>query len=193
MNPPGFASRLFYAAFATAMSLLLSGSAFAQWDVPDTLEAAVDALDEDQAAFITSGDVLDFIPERQLEHELSTRDPESLGRFIDDLMAVAADMAYDPERDMGAAPLNLESSSFHNRNVTTPAPLRDFERTHRGRSACIATSSPNPASRLLAAPKLRYGQRTLSQARSMSPLQEYLTMPAAVDATLVMDRMPCGH
>ena len=128
MNSPGSASRLYSNALATALSLLLSGSAFAQWDVPDALEAAVDGLDEDQAAFITSGDVLDFIPERQLEHELSTRDPESLGRFVDDLMAVAADMAYDPERDMGAAPLNLESSSFHNRNVTTPAPLRDFER-----------------------------------------------------------------
>ena len=42
-------------------------------------------------------------------------------------MLLADKMAYDPERDMGAAPLNLTSKSFGGA-MPTPAPLRDFER-----------------------------------------------------------------
>jgi agmatinase len=117
-----------FAGSVAFMLLLASGSARAEWDVPGTLQPAVDSLAAPQAEFITSGSILEFIPERQLEHELGNRDHESLARFVSDLMALAEQMAYDPERDMGAAPLNLESRSFHNGNVTTPPELRELER-----------------------------------------------------------------
>jgi len=85
-------------------------------------------LNEAQAEFITSGAVLRFIPERQLEHELATRDTGDMRSFVDDLMSLAARMAYDPERDMGAAPLNLNASYFNGPEFPTPAPLREHAR-----------------------------------------------------------------
>lgn len=103
-------------------------SARAQWSVPDELLEVISELSDEQAAFLTSGAASDFVPQRQLEHEISTRDTEGLRAFVDDLMSLAAKMAYDPERDMGAAPLNLNSSGFNSTGIPTPAPLRDFRR-----------------------------------------------------------------
>ncbi len=119
-----------YALLTLSLALLLSPfeSALGQWSVPDELRAQVSVLNDEQIEFITSGAVLDFIPERQLEHELATRGADSLRDFVDDLMSLAAQMAYDPERDMGAAPLNLHSDGFNAHSVTTPAPLRDLKR-----------------------------------------------------------------
>jgi len=119
-----------YALLALSVALLLPPfeSALGQWSVPDELRAQVSVLNDEQIEFITSGAVLDFIPERQLEHELTTRDVDSLRHFFDDLMSLAAQMAYDPERDMGAAPLNLHSDGFNGHSVTMPAPLRDLKR-----------------------------------------------------------------
>ncbi|MDH5344118.1 MAG: arginase family protein [Gammaproteobacteria bacterium] len=99
-----------------------------QWPVPEELRAAFSALNEEQAAFIASGEILEFIPERQLEHELATRDAGDLQNFVDDLMSLAAEMVYDQERDMGAAPLNLTSRGFNRGTMPTPAPLREPER-----------------------------------------------------------------
>ena len=42
-------------------------SALGQWSAPDELRAAMDVLNDEQTEFVTSGDVLKFIPERQLE------------------------------------------------------------------------------------------------------------------------------
>ena len=119
-----------FALLTLSLGLLLPPfeSALGQWSVPDELRAQVSVLNDEQIEFITSGAVLDFIPERQLEHELATRDADSLRDFVDDLMSLAAQMAYDPERDMGAAPLNLHSDGFNGHSVTTPAPLRDLKR-----------------------------------------------------------------
>jgi agmatinase len=104
-------------------------SALGQWPVPDELRASASTLNEQQLNFITSGAALDFVPERQLEHELATRDANSLRKFVDDLMALAAEMNYDPERDMGAAPLNLKSRWFNGwAGLPTPAPLRRHQR-----------------------------------------------------------------
>ncbi|MCH7898449.1 MAG: hypothetical protein IIC62_03780, partial [Proteobacteria bacterium] len=47
--------------------------AAAEWPVPDELQTQVNTLNDEQIEFITSGAVLKFIPERQLEHELATR------------------------------------------------------------------------------------------------------------------------
>ena len=117
--------------FTISVAFLLLTSteiALGQWSVPDELRAAMSVLDEEQTEFISSGDVLKFIPERQLEHELATRDAEGLGSFVNDLMSLATLMAYDPERDMGAAPLNLNSYGFHGNSIRTPAPLRESHR-----------------------------------------------------------------
>lgn len=85
-------------------------------------------LDEDQLQFLTSGAVLEYLPERQLEQELATRSADSLRRMVDDIMALARQMGYDPERDMGAAPLNLTSDYFNRRTLPTPEPLRELKR-----------------------------------------------------------------
>jgi agmatinase len=112
------------------LAMLLSPfeNALGQWSVPDELRAPLSILNDEQIEFITSGAVLDFIPQRQLEHELATRDADGLRIFVSDLMSIAAQMAYDPERDMGAAPLNLTATNFNNSTMPTPAPLREFKR-----------------------------------------------------------------
>lgn len=84
-------------------------------------------LEPDQREFIASGAALKFLPARQLDHELATREPESLRSFIADLMQVASQLGYDPERDMGAIPLNLHSQRFN--TVPTPEPLRPLKRS----------------------------------------------------------------
>lgn len=108
--------------------LLQFESAFGQWSIPDELRAQASVLNDEQTEFITSGAILEFIPERQLEHELATRDADGLRNFVNDLMSFAAEMSYDPERDMGAAPLNLTAREFNNGSQPTPAPLRELER-----------------------------------------------------------------
>ena len=102
-------------------------SALGDWSVPEALSDKVNALDEGQRSFITSGAAVTIVPESQLEHELATREPESLAQLISDLMVVAEQMGYSPERDMGAAPLNLTTDDFGQR-VVTPPELREMER-----------------------------------------------------------------
>ena len=111
----------------SALLLLSVNSALSQWAIPDELQTQASALNDEQTEFITSGAILNFIPGRQLEHELASRDADSLRSLIDDLMSLADRMSYDPERDMGAAPLNLASRNF-GAAIPTPALLRDFER-----------------------------------------------------------------
>lgn len=111
----------------SALLLLSVESALGQWSIPDELQAQASVLNDEQIEFITSGAIIKYIPERQLEHELATRDANSMRSLMDDLMSLADKMGYDPERDMGAAPLNLTSKSF-NAAMPTLVPLRDFER-----------------------------------------------------------------
>ena len=113
--------------FVTLLSLWF-GTALAEWSVPESIEDKLAELDEQQQAFVASGAIIDLMPARQLEHEFATRDTDSLKALIADLMAVASEMGYSPERDMGAAPLNLASERFNVEARLTPEPLRDFER-----------------------------------------------------------------
>ena len=114
---------------AVSLTLLLPlDYAFAQWSIPDELRDEASVLNDEQAEFLTSGAILEFMPERQLEHELATRDAEGMRKLVDDLIAFAARMRYDPEKDMGAAPLNLNASTFNATGIPTPPELRDFER-----------------------------------------------------------------
>jgi len=110
-----------------ALSLSHFETASGDWTVPDDLSGKVASLSESQQAFIRSGAILDFLPERQLVHELSTRDGESLQTFVTDVMSLAVQMGYDPQNDMGAVPLNLTSKYFNGRTVT-PEPLRELDR-----------------------------------------------------------------
>lgn len=102
--------------------------AFSDWTVPENLSAKVAGLDASQRAFIESGAIFDFLPERQLVHELTRRDDESLRVFVNDVMSLAEQIGYDPQTDMGAMPLNLTSKRFHRGTVPTPEPLRELDR-----------------------------------------------------------------
>lgn len=103
-------------------------SAFGQWSIPEELQTQVETLNDEQLEFLTSDAILKFLPQQQLEHELGTRDAESLQVLLTDLMALADEMAYDSERDMGATPLNISSKRFNRGKLPTPALLRKLER-----------------------------------------------------------------
>lgn len=114
----------------TALVLVLSPltvSHAKEWSFPKPLVEKISALEPEQQAFITSSDALAFLPERQLIHEIETRDLAGLQALVNDIMAVAAQMTYDPTRDMGAMPLNISNTSFR-RSIVTPAPLRKMKR-----------------------------------------------------------------
>jgi len=117
-------------AVATFLLTLLAPfeSALGQWSIPEELQTQVSTLSSEQIEFITSGAVLKFIPEQQLEHELATRDTGSLQTLLNDLMSVSDEMGYDPERDMGATPLNIASKRFNRGKLPTPELLRELER-----------------------------------------------------------------
>jgi len=109
---------------ATSLILaLLAAPIHARENAPDKLGD----LSEAEREFITSGAVLDYIPRAQLEHELSVRDTPGLQALLADLMSLAEQMRYDPQRDMGAAPLNLASKRFNGPQATA-APLRETKR-----------------------------------------------------------------
>jgi len=114
--------------FLLALLFLTSQYAHAEWSIPDELQTQASVLSDEQTQFITSGAILDIIPERQLLHELASRDAEGLQGLVNDLMSVAEQMGYDPTRDMGAAPLNTASLRFNRGTLPTPAPLREHER-----------------------------------------------------------------
>jgi len=128
MNPP---ANLMRCALAISLLALLSQpfeNVHAEWAVPSELLEQVTTLSDEQAKFLTSGAVLKFIPEQQLEHELATRDANSLQTLVNDLMSLSAEMGYDPGRDMGSTPLNTVSKRFNRGTLPTPEPLRDHER-----------------------------------------------------------------
>ncbi|TVS16004.1 MAG: hypothetical protein EA417_11585 [Gammaproteobacteria bacterium] len=128
MNGPPIRAYLAIAALASTI-LFSAGKVLANaWSLPSELHDAVSVLEHEQLRFVTGGAALQFLPPRQLEHEIATRDAASLAGFVNDLMQVAAEMGYDPERDMGAIPLNLDSNRFNAGTIPTPAPLRKLER-----------------------------------------------------------------
>lgn len=117
---------------ALPLALALLGGAgngvAVEWQLPGELEGKLAALDPAQRDFVTSGAALDLMPKAQFEHELATREPQRIVALVQDLMAVAAEMSYDPQRDMGAMPLNLSTDTFNRGFVPTPPPLRERRR-----------------------------------------------------------------
>ena len=128
MNSPSILMRCALTTLFLALLLPPFESALGQWSIPEELQPQVNALNDEQIEFITSGAVLKFLPQQQLEHELATRDSDSLQTLMNALMSLSDEMGYDPERDMGATPLNLASKRFNRGKLPTPAPLRDLER-----------------------------------------------------------------
>jgi arginase family enzyme len=128
MNSRGILARPALVTLVLALLLSPFGGTAAQWSIPDELRAQASVLNDEQVEFISSGAALEFIPQRQLEHELATRDAEGLRSLVDDLMSLAEEMRYDPDRDMGAEPLNLASKFFNGYTLPTPAALRELER-----------------------------------------------------------------
>ncbi len=126
MKPRGNNLRCAFFTLVMALQLSACQAASVQWEIPSEI---VSQLTTEQIEFIRSGSALKFIPEQQLEHEINTRDIKSLIRLLNDLMSVANEMAYDPERDMGAIPLNTASKRFNNGKLPTPAPLRKIKRS----------------------------------------------------------------
>ena len=98
-----------------------------EWEFPENLKPTFESLVADQQRFISSGDFLDFIPARQMVHELTTRKGEELSMMIAELMAAAEQMGYNANRDMGAMPLNTDTVRF-NDLVIRPPLLRDDNR-----------------------------------------------------------------
>lgn len=117
-------------ALVLVLALVLASQVFADdgWSFPEEFRDKLSGLDNRQRAFVTGGAILDYMPERQLHHELETRKADALARMIADVMAVAEQMGYDPERDMGAMPLNATSDRFNADFVRTPEALRELER-----------------------------------------------------------------
>lgn len=111
-----------------ATLLFLPGPADAEWNMPDAIESRLGDLPGEQQAFVSSGAIIRLIPATQLEHEFATRDDDDLRALIGDLMTVSVELQYDPQRDMGAAPLNLSSERFNVEARLTPEALRDLER-----------------------------------------------------------------
>jgi len=128
MNSPSILMRCTLATLLMALLLPPFEVALGQWSIPEELHPQVSELNDEQIEFITSGAAIKFIPQRQLEHELATRDAGSLQTLMNALMSLSDEMGYDPERDMGATPLNLASKRFNRGKLPTPAPLRELER-----------------------------------------------------------------
>ncbi len=97
--------------------------------MPDELSGKVDDLDPAQLEFVTSGAILDYLPAKQLTHELNTRSPAAIATLVNELMALAEEMGYDPQRDMGAMPLNTASDGYNRGLVPTPPELVKLKRT----------------------------------------------------------------
>lgn len=105
------------------------GSAEETWQLPAALEGRLAGLEHAERAFVTSGAVLEFLPARQLEHELATRDPEAIATLVADLMALAREMGFDAETDAGRLPLNIESEGFNGHTVLQPEALAERTRS----------------------------------------------------------------
>jgi len=99
-----------------------------EWELSEAQARRVASLDADQQHFIRSGAFMDFMPEGQMALALSSRDDTALRQLLSDLLTVAGEMGYNPERDMGTIPLNTASKSF-NIGITLPGVLRREERS----------------------------------------------------------------
>lgn len=105
----------------------LTAATAQEWDVPFELREAVADLAPAQQRFVTSGAVFDYLPRPQLENALATREPAALAAMLDDLMALAEQMGFDPSTDMGEIPLNTQARGYN--RVVSPPILAERQRS----------------------------------------------------------------
>lgn len=123
-------------ALLCAITVLPLSFSAAALDAPASKAVIAESITSDKIAslpvelqqFIMSGEYEQFMPPRQLRHEMAKRDRQSLEELLTDLLAVAREMGYDPTRDMGLIPLNTETTRGYNLGVEEPALLRDEQR-----------------------------------------------------------------
>lgn len=130
MNRKPVVNRLSAVVAGAVLVLALASQVVAaeRWSFPEEFRDKLSGLENQQRSFVTDGAILDYMSERQLRHELQSRDADALSLMIAEVMSVAEQMGYDPERDMGAMPLNTTSERFNAGTARTPEALRKLER-----------------------------------------------------------------
>ncbi len=97
--------------------------------LPSTLNNHLALLTSEQRAFLVSDEALLIVPSRlRLINELERRSPEQAQGYVSDMMAAVEALAYRPDQDMDAIPLNREAPNFNNWKVLRPDALRERQR-----------------------------------------------------------------
>jgi len=90
--------------------------------IPPELEARLTGLTPEQRAFLTSDDAMAFaIRPSRLFERLSSMSPEHIAAYIDGMMYVVEQSAYNPDEDLAAIPLNTEDPAFNGFQTPLPA------------------------------------------------------------------------
>lgn len=97
----------------TLGAALLSGQAMAV-DFPPAVSQKFTGLTAAQQSFLASDEPLRILNARQLTEAFESRTPEQIATYVSDLMEVIASLAFNPDTDMGAIPLNSEATTFNN-------------------------------------------------------------------------------
>lgn len=111
--------------------LLLCGATHvvsAQESFGPDIESRLSGLSEEQMAFLDSEAPLRVVPSREkLALALSLKSSDQIAEYVDDMMAAVDALAFDPETDMEAMPLNPDARVF-NRLVREPPALWEIRR-----------------------------------------------------------------
>lgn len=87
------------------------------------------ALSVEQREFVNGDAALKVVWSRdRLMQELARRSPEQMRRYVSDMMAAFAELAYQPDADMAAIPLNRDADNFGGRTTVKPAALWEYRR-----------------------------------------------------------------
>lgn len=97
--------------------------------LPAGLNEQLSLLTSAEREFLLGDEVLLILPSRiRLISELQRRSPEQVQRYVQDMMAAVQALAYRPDEDMDAIPLNREAPNFNNWKVLRPDALRERRR-----------------------------------------------------------------
>ena len=135
--------RIFPAAFVAGLLLsVLSGpaspttsertAAYAPWDstaLPPSLGEQLRLLTTEQREFLVSDAPLRIVPSRmRLISELERRSPAQAQRYVSDMMAAVAALAFRPGEDLDSIPLNRKAPNFNNWKTLRPQALHERRR-----------------------------------------------------------------
>lgn len=97
----------------TLGAVLLSGQVMAV-DFPAAVSQKFTDLSAEQRSFLAGDEPLRIMNVRQLTQAFESRSAAQIAVYVSDLMDVVAAMAFDPDTDMAAIPLNKEATNFNN-------------------------------------------------------------------------------